>query len=696
MKIGTFIKRYAKNNPTPDLKYCPDILIYWHGCNAEHGAYTKYYNPKTGDIKYNSICEFAGNFITYSARNYGLIGCYAKEIRKDIMEIAFVQLVNMKRGKQGEKREWKFHSVYNLPQRIFLDKELNAYDENGNEFAPTENGRYYNKKVLKILHEFGLAYCACTQNFRAEWNKFTSSDVRRKWEIENSYRIRRNKAKENPLTKMELPEIKLKHKRTVFNILNEDLAVFRLFSNGYNYTLHEYEILERFRIFVDKKGKVTIIENIRSANKWRVTSISNIYIYNYVDRRSDIEKALEIQKEKESMKSEMLKYQPLKYIVDIVFDEPCNSTDIVNRVISCLRHPLYEKLIKAGYKYLAKHLMQNREFKVNTKKMFDVDVKNEKGSINKLLSVNSNILSVMEKMMLRSDGNKFVLPIMRKIFGDKVNSLTPDDLFLYWNIINKVANKYGNYLYYLDPYAQTSQYIYRNLNEDEQVATEYSKKILTKLKKLTFVDGITRECNLTSVDLYLDSVQTYRRITNKPDIEFLNIKTEEDIRRIHDNLVALLNTERNMAVEERNKALKEVFEKKQKKRIEKFEKIGDKYEIIVPKNLSDITTEGQALSHCVGGYLESHARGDTNILFLRRTDLPNSPFYTIEVSNDNYVVQIHGKCNCWLGNNPDAIPFVYSWIKERNLVCEDFKLLDTSMGYGKSGNMLDEKYLMAA
>ena len=692
MKIGTFIKRYAENNPTPDQKYCPDILIYWHGCNAKQGNYTKYYNPKTGNIKYN----FVNGFHTYSARNYWAVGCYAKEIREGIIEIAFVRLFNMKRGKQGEKRKWEYYGLYNMPARIFLDKELNAYGVDGNEFAPTENGRYHNKKVLKILHEFGLAYCVCTQNFLAEWNKFTNSNVRTKWEIENSYRIRRNKAKENPFTKIELPEIKLKHARTVFNILNEDLAVFRLFSNSYDYTLCEYKFLERFRIFVDKKGKVTIIENSHSANKWHVTSISNIYIYNYRDRRSDIDKALEIQKEKESMKSEMLKYQPLKYIVDIIFDEPCDSIDVVNRVISCLRHPLYEKLIKAGYNHLAKRLMQNREFKYNTKIMFDVDVKNEKGSINKLLSVNSNILSVMEEMMLRSDGNKLVLPIMRKIFGDKVNSLTPDDLFLYWNIINKVANKYGNYLYYLDPYAQTYQYRYLNLNGNEQDATEYSKKILTKLKKLTFVDETTRECNLTSVELYLDSVQTYRRIMNKPDIEFLKIKTEEDIRRIHDNLVALLNTERNMAVEERNKALKEVFEKKQKKRIQKFEKIGDKYEIIVPKNLSDITTEGQALSHCVGGYLENHARGNTNILFLRRTDFPNSPFYTIEVSNDDYIVQIHGKCNCWLGNNPDAIPFVYSWIKEKNLICEDFKLLDTSTGYGKSGNMLDVKYLMAA
>ena len=101
------------------------------------------------------------------------------------------------------------------------------------------------------------------------------------------------------------------------------------------------------------------------------------------------------------------------------------------------------------------------------------------------------------------------------------------------------------------------------------------------------------------------------------------------------------------------------------------------------------------MSHCVGGYLERHGRGDTNILFLRNKAFPSTPFYTIEVDNSGYVVQIHGKCNRWLGNDPEAIAFVNKWIKKRQLRCEEYKLLNTGSGYGRSANNVDRKYLIA-
>ena len=39
-----------------------------------------------------------------------------------------------------------------------------------------------------------------------------------------------------------------------------------------------------------------------------------------------------------------------------------------------------------------------------------------------------------------------------------------------------------------------------------------------------------------------------------------------------------------------------------------------------------------ALHHCVGGYAEKHARGETNILFVRKNEKPDQPLYTMEVT----------------------------------------------------------------
>ena len=67
--------------------------------------------------------------------------------------------------------------------------------------------------------------------------------------------------------------------------------------------------------------------------------------------------------------------------------------------------------------------------------------------------------------------------------------------------------------------------------------------------------------------------------------------------------------------------------------------------LIQPKDVAEIIGEGKALSHCVGGYAERHAKGQTNIFFIRQRDKPDIPYYTIEVSNDFKVMQCHGYKN---------------------------------------------------
>ena len=86
--------------------------------------------------------------------------------------------------------------------------------------------------------------------------------------------------------------------------------------------------------------------------------------------------------------------------------------------------------------------------------------------------------------------------------------------------------------------------------------------------------------------------------------------------------------------------------------------------------------------------------GGTTILFLRKTEAPATPFYTIEVSGNEKeknprLVQIHGLHNCWLGNNPEAIPFVKKWLEEKGISYTREKLLSTSSSYGCGSNMLN-------
>ena len=176
----------------------------------------------------------------------------------------------------------------------------------------------------------------------------------------------------------------------------------------------------------------------------------------------------------------------------------------------------------------------------------------------------------------------------------------------------------------------------------------------------------------------------------------------EEMLRMHDALVNLQIREqidRETAYNEARRKNKEEcekqFKKRQEDRIAKYEYANDKFAVIVPKKLEDITAEGIYLGHCVGGYVNDHAMGNTNILFLRKKEDETRSFYTIEI-RDGRVIQIHGKHNRWLGNDPDAVPFMYEYLKQLGVSFDKTMLLNTGAGYSRGGTYLPESALLSA
>ncbi|AVK84427.1 hypothetical protein C3943_13035 [Lysinibacillus sp. B2A1] len=88
----------------------------------------------------------------------------------------------------------------------------------------------------------------------------------------------------------------------------------------------------------------------------------------------------------------------------------------------------------------------------------------------------------------------------------------------------------------------------------------------------------------------------------------------------------------------------ELMRKKAKERYEKIKhyefELGQ-LKIVVPHTAKEIIDEGNKLSHCVGGYAQRHADGQTTILFVRNIKEPDESFYTVEVK-DGKVWQIRG------------------------------------------------------
>lgn len=73
-----------------------------------------------------------------------------------------------------------------------------------------------------------------------------------------------------------------------------------------------------------------------------------------------------------------------------------------------------------------------------------------------------------------------------------------------------------------------------------------------------------------------------------------------------------------------------------------------------PESMQEIIDEGKALYHCVGGYAERHATGKLHIMFIRRADKPDVPYYTVEVRMDGRINQVRGLRNCKTTPEVDA------------------------------------------
>lgn len=80
--------------------------------------------------------------------------------------------------------------------------------------------------------------------------------------------------------------------------------------------------------------------------------------------------------------------------------------------------------------------------------------------------------------------------------------------------------------------------------------------------------------------------------------------------------------------------------------------------IVLPTSPEELAAEGRALHHCVGSYADRVANKECIIVFVRRCDKPQEPYYTAEI-RDGRVVQLRGLKNC--APTPEVQAFSDAW-----------------------------------
>lgn len=85
----------------------------------------------------------------------------------------------------------------------------------------------------------------------------------------------------------------------------------------------------------------------------------------------------------------------------------------------------------------------------------------------------------------------------------------------------------------------------------------------------------------------------------------------------------------------------------QAEKLEKYCLTLDGISIRPARSAGELEAEGKILHHCVGSYAERVSKGETFIFFIRRTEEPDMPWYTLNLDqNQKTVFQNRGNRNC--------------------------------------------------
>ena len=157
-----------------------------------------------------------------------------------------------------------------------------------------------------------------------------------------------------------------------------------------------------------------------------------------------------------------------------------------------------------------------------------------------------------------------------------------------------------------------------------------------------------------------DTARVYRDYLQ--ECEQLRIDLQDKEILFPKDLTAAHNRTMEQVKFERNKADQEKFQKAVEK-LEKFAWSEGEFFIRPARERMELTAEGKALHHCVGGYIRDMAEEKTAIFFLRKANEPDKPFYTLELQKKR-VIQCRTEHNASYDRNPDVKNFVDMWMEK--------------------------------
>lgn len=214
-----------------------------------------------------------------------------------------------------------------------------------------------------------------------------------------------------------------------------------------------------------------------------------------------------------------------------------------------------------------------------------------------------------------------------------------------------------------------------NISQSVELYDYYKMKEKIKLIPIAFPtskedfknNNLSYVCECVTKHLPQISVYWLKEAMLKTDIKMKIHNLHQFMLENYDTFKQIIGAEQSKMLNESYKSWKETLQKK-------FAWSNDKFTILVPEKVEDLSTEGKVLHHCVSSYQEAFASKHTTILFFRRNNNLSEPYFTIELSkngsiNNKFSIrQVHGLSN----SNPSAeiVQALLQWAQETGNVDE--------------------------
>ena len=427
--------------------------------------------------------------------------------------------------------------------------------------------------------------------------------------------------------------------RTVVQKLKDGTCVirWRLYSTRTDATC------DGLRIYIE--GKNVHACKLNNANKFIRTTISNIKPENFLSCSMD------------DINPDDLKGTILQYYGEIINDIPTEYRSIL--LLSFIREPKIEQIFKMGLGKLIFNSIEegNYSFIEYISNVLDAKIDKKDENIFKFLGINKyqfgKYKTLIENVKFKSA--TYAIKYIKSIYNTDISAMDNKTFDAVFEAISEGIKAEGvSYYYY-----SNMRDIASKLGTCKATIERHNDANLTKFF-VSLIPALLKLNDYYSVRLYSDYVSMVSRINDFKNFK-LGFKTKEEIKEMHDAATVIYNLKRH---EYKAKAFKEQLVKVEKL---EYENKDDDFCVVIPSEPGDLANEGLTLHHCVKSYIDKVSDGRTNIVFIRKKEDKTKPFFTVEVSNEKTIEQVHGFANRNADTEPGLEDFIKRWAKNKHL-----------------------------